>query len=225
MTPRVQMNLIATENKLWLSSAFEKKACTAHNTFHVFQSDHSNPIICPDFPKFSLTALLLCRYANAGQWPRNYCVQRWHPLQLVSYSPVPPDMFHRYFKNIIHSVLWIITSERIVFSNWPGHNIHLRTVYCSTAVRICCYTTYTVHHPDAHSFPTALVLKRNPNLTTLYLSCCSIGDDAACELMEGVRDHPSLETLFLYGNALGERVKSAVAEVRKRNKTVSIFGL
>ena len=104
----------------------------------------------------------------------------------------------------------------------PANNIHLRTAYCSTAVYICCYTTYTIHHPDAHSFPTALVLKRNPNLNLLSLEHCSIGDDATCELMEGVRNHPSLRRLYLYGNSLGERGAAAVAEVRKRNKIVSI---
>ena len=82
--------------------------------------------------------------------------------------------------------------------------------------------TYTVHHPVAHSFLPALVLKRNPNLTILFLEHCSIGDDATCELMEGVRNHPSLRTLYLYGNSLRERGAAAVAEVRKRNKTVYI---
>ena len=132
-------------------------------------------------------------------------------------------MFHRYLQEYytfraLNNHFW--KDSHALFSNWPGHNIHLRTVYCSTTVHICCHTTYTIHHPDAHSFPTALVLKRNPNLTELYLRYCSIGDDATCELMEGVRDHPSLETLWLSKNPLGERGAISVAEMLERNKTL-----
>ena len=76
------------------------------------------------------------------------------------------------------------------------------------------------HHLVAHYFPTALVLKRNPNLTGLHLAYCSIGDDATCELMEGVRDHPSLRQLSLSGNPHGERGAISVAEMLERNKTL-----
>ena len=38
--------------------------------------------------------------------------------------------------------------------------------------------------------------------------------------MEGVRDHPSLETLWLSKNPLGERGVISVAEMLERNKTL-----
>ncbi len=59
--------------------------------------------------------------------------------------------------------------------------------------------------------PLALTLKRNINLTDLYLGYCGLGDDAVCALVEGLHSHPSLQTLNLRNNTFGERGGVAIA--------------
>ena len=67
---------------------------------------------------------------------------------------------------------------------------------------------------------TALLLKRTHRLTTLYLVGCSIGEDAACQLAEGLRANSTPTQLFLYNNPLGQKGAQALVDSLAHNTSV-----
>ena len=70
---------------------------------------------------------------------------------------------------------------------------------------------------------TALLLWRTHSLTELYLACCSIGEDGACQLAEALRDNSTLRVLSVWGNPL--RVGGAKALVESLAHHTSVKDL
>jgi len=73
--------------------------------------------------------------------------------------------------------------------------------------------------------PTALLLKRTHSLTELYLVKCSIGEDAACRLAEGLRANSTLTVLWLHNNPLGQEGTQALADSLAHNASVNDLAL
>ena len=67
---------------------------------------------------------------------------------------------------------------------------------------------------------TALLLKRTHSLIELSLYGCSIGEDAACQLAEGLRANSTLTKLFLTNNPLGQKGAQALVDSLAHNTTV-----
>ena len=67
---------------------------------------------------------------------------------------------------------------------------------------------------------TALLLKRTHSLTELYLIGCSIGEDAACQLAEGLRANSTLTKLWLVNNPLGQKGAQALVDSLSHNTSV-----
>jgi len=67
---------------------------------------------------------------------------------------------------------------------------------------------------------TALLLKRTHSLTTLYLQGCTIGEDAACQLAEGLRANSTLTELWLQYNPLGQKGAQALVDSLAHNTSV-----
>ena len=67
---------------------------------------------------------------------------------------------------------------------------------------------------------TALLLKGTHSLTVLWLECCSIGEDGACQLAEALRVNSTLRELWLVDNPLGERGAQALLESLAYNTSV-----
>ena len=69
---------------------------------------------------------------------------------------------------------------------------------------------------------TALLLKRTHSLTILDLAHCSIGEDAACQLAEGLRANSTLTWLWLwlYDNPLGQKGAQALVDSLAHNTSV-----
>ena len=72
---------------------------------------------------------------------------------------------------------------------------------------------------------TALLLKRTHSLTILDLAHCSIGEDAACQLAEGLRANSTLKTLWLDDNPLGQKGAQALVDSLAHNTSVDYFTL
>ena len=72
---------------------------------------------------------------------------------------------------------------------------------------------------------TALLLKRTHSLTELYLIGCSIGEDAACQLAEGLRANSTPTQLFLYNNPLGQKGAQALVDSLAHNTSVDHLSL
>lgn len=67
---------------------------------------------------------------------------------------------------------------------------------------------------------TALLLKRTHSLTILELWGCSIGEDAACQLAEGLRANSTLTKLWLVNNPLGQKGAQALVDSLAHNTSV-----
>ena len=67
---------------------------------------------------------------------------------------------------------------------------------------------------------TALLLKTTHSLTILDLSRCSIGEDAACQLAEGLRANSTLTELWLHNNPLRQKGAQALADSLAHNTSV-----
>ena len=67
---------------------------------------------------------------------------------------------------------------------------------------------------------TALLLKRTHSLTELYLWGCNIGEDAACQLAEGLRANSTLTKLWLVNNPLGQKGAQALVDSLSHNTSV-----
>ena len=67
---------------------------------------------------------------------------------------------------------------------------------------------------------TALLLKRTHSLTTLFLRECSIGEDAACQLAEGLRVNSTLKNLWLWNNPLRQKGAQALVDSLAHNTSV-----
>jgi len=67
---------------------------------------------------------------------------------------------------------------------------------------------------------TALLLKRTHNHTYLYLQHCSIGEEAACQLAEGLRANSTLTELRLHSNLLGQKGAQALVDSLSHNTSV-----
>ena len=67
---------------------------------------------------------------------------------------------------------------------------------------------------------TALLLKRTHSLTELHLWGCSIGEDAACQLAEGLRANSTLTELSLWHNPLGQKGAQALVDSLAHNTSV-----
>jgi len=72
---------------------------------------------------------------------------------------------------------------------------------------------------------TALLLKRTHSLTRLGLISCSIGEDAACQLAEGLRANSTLTLLWLERNPLGQKGAQALVDSLAHNTSVDYFAL
>ena len=72
---------------------------------------------------------------------------------------------------------------------------------------------------------TALLLKRTHNHTYLYLQHCSIGEDAACQLAEGLRANSTLTKLWLVNNPLGQKGAQALVDSLAHNASVYYLSL
>ena len=70
---------------------------------------------------------------------------------------------------------------------------------------------------------TALLLKRTHSLTTLYLHGCTIGEDAACQLAEGLRANSTLTELWLQYNPLRQKGAQALADSLAHNTSVHVL--
>lgn len=68
---------------------------------------------------------------------------------------------------------------------------------------------------------TALLLKRTHSLTGLSLVDCDIGEDAACQLAEGLRANSTLTMLWLDDNPLGQKGAQALVDSLAHNTSVS----
>jgi len=56
--------------------------------------------------------------------------------------------------------------------------------------------------------------------TTLFLRECSIGEDAACQLAEGLRANSTLTTLWLDDNPLGQKGAQVLVDSLAHNTSV-----
>ena len=68
---------------------------------------------------------------------------------------------------------------------------------------------------------TALLLKRTHSLTILHLWGCNIGEDAACQLAEGLRANSTLTKLWLVNNPLGHKGAQALVDILAPNSSVA----
>jgi len=67
---------------------------------------------------------------------------------------------------------------------------------------------------------TASLLKRTHSLIVLCLVGCSIGEDAACQLAEGLRANSTLTRLWLWSNPLGQKGAQALVDSLAHNTSV-----
>ena len=72
---------------------------------------------------------------------------------------------------------------------------------------------------------TALLLKRTHSLTKLRLINCSIGEDAACQLAEGLRANSTLTWLRLDNNPLGQKGVQALVDSLAHSTSVCYLKL
>ena len=72
---------------------------------------------------------------------------------------------------------------------------------------------------------TALLLKRTHSLTELYLIGCSIGEDAACQLAEGLRANSTLTKLWLVNNPLGQKGAQVLVDSLAHNTKCRLIGV
>jgi len=72
---------------------------------------------------------------------------------------------------------------------------------------------------------TALLLKRTHSLTRVNLWHCSIGEDAACQLAEGLRANSTLTELWLGYNPLGQKGAQALVDSLAHNTSVGLLSL
>ncbi|KAG0067931.1 hypothetical protein BGZ92_005027, partial [Podila epicladia] len=68
-------------------------------------------------------------------------------------------------------------------------------------------------------------LKTIPNLTTLYLQSCKIGDNGAQALGDALKTNPTLVTLDLQSNSIGDIGGQALGEALKTNSTLATLDL